>query len=285
MSQIPYTTDATTATFEQEVLVRSAKMPVIVDFWAPWCAPCKTLAPLLEQAVVRKGGQVWLVKVNTDEEQELASAANIRSIPAVKAFVDGQLVDEFTGALSAEEVAAFVDRICPTAEEACLKKATALLEANEPAGVEAVLAPALDSPHHRDLALLILARARAALGETEQALAALEQIEPDDLLVGEVERLRVSLQMAVAAGAEDEAALGQRIKADPGDHDARWGLAGLLQAAGKEDLALEELLEIVIRDREYREDGARKAILAILDGLGPDSDLARDVRGRLMIYL
>jgi len=285
MSQPEYITDASTETFQAEVLERSAEVPVIVDFWAPWCAPCKTLAPLLEQAVEKKGGAVWLVKVNTDENKELSSAAGIRNIPAVKAFVDGQLADEFTGVLPREEVEAFVDRVCPTAEEACLKEATALLEAEKPESVEAVLEPALASPHHRDLALLITARARAALGNTEEAMAALDEVDDQGVLTQEVERLRASLQMAGAAGAEDEAALGARLEADPDDHDARWALAGLFQAAGREEEALDALLEIVMRDRKYRDDGARKAILAILDGLGPDSDLARDVRGRLMIYL
>ena len=285
MSQATYITDATTETFEQEVLKRSAEVPVIVDFWATWCAPCKTLAPLLEQAVAKKGGAVWLVKVDTDQNQELAGAAGIRNIPTIKAFVNGQLVDEFTGVLSKEEVEAFVDRLCPTAEEASLTRATASLEAGEPQGVEEVLAPALASPHHRDLALLILARARAAQGNTDLALAALDEVDADSLVAEEVDRLRVSLEMAGAAGAEDEAALSARIQTDPKDLDAHWALAGLLQAAGKEEQALDELLEIVKLDREYRDDGARRAILAILDGLGPDSDLARDVRGMLMIYL
>ncbi len=285
MTEARHISEATTATFEREVLERSREVPVIVDFWAPWCEPCKTLTPVLEQAVADRGGRVWLVKVNTDDNQDLAAGFEIRGIPAVKAFVDGRLADEFTGVLGKAEVEAFLDRLCPSEEEAALNRAVALLEAGETEAVEGILAPALSSAHHCDLALVILARARAAAGQTAEALAALQDVDPDSIAAPEADRLRLSLQMAGAAAGETESSLRARLEADPTDHDASWALAGVLQARGEVEQALDALLEIVKRDRAYREDGARRAILAILDGLGPDSDLARETRGQLQIYL
>jgi putative thioredoxin len=281
-----YVSEADTATFQQEVLDRSRQVPVLVDFWAEWCGPCRTLGPLLEQVVQDRQGQVWLVKVDTDQNPELAQQFGIRGIPAVKAFVDGQLADEFVGALPRAEVEAFVDRLCPSGEEQALERGRALLQQGQAQEVPGALQPALDSPHHREQALVLVARAQLQQRDYEAARAALEQLpEGGGLAADEAKHLRLRLELASAADGIDETRQRERLERHPEDLDARWALASRLHEEGRTEEALEQLLELLQRSRAYRDDGARRAILALLDELGPDSDLARSFRRQLQIYL
>lgn len=277
--------EASESTFEQEVIQRSFSKVVLVDFWAGWCAPCRMLGPVLEAAVEARQGAVQLVKVDTDGNRELAVRYQIQGIPAVKAFVDGKVVDEFVGVQDRRAVDAFIDRVSPSAEESGLKQAEGLLEAGRADGVAAALAGALESPRHREQALLLLARARVQQGEFSQAKEALEQIAPRGVLADQVDALGVRIELLSAANGTDETAQRLRVKRHPDDLEARWVLAALLLAAGKAPEALEELLELLQRSRSYREDGARRAMLAIFDELGHHHDLAREYRRRMQVYL
>lgn len=277
--------EATTATFAQEVLSRSKQIPVLVDFWAEWCAPCRILAPMLEQAVEARGGAVWLVKVDTDRNQELAVQFGIRGIPAVKAFVDGQVAAEFVGVQERPAIDAFIDALAPAPEEQALRRAEALLQQGQAADVSATLEPALRSAHHRDEALLLEARACFALGEVQRAEAALDQIDPQSLVADQVAALRAQGELLGATNGVGAAELRQKVELEPENLDARWALAGALVRAGEHEQALAELLELLRRSRAYREDGARRAMLAIFDGLGADHDLSREYRRKLQIYL
>ena len=270
--------EATTETFELEVIKRSASTLVLVDFWAEWCNPCKVLGPILEAAVAHRGGQVWLVKINSDHNQELAQRFNIRGIPAVKAFVEGQLVGEFVGATDRRGVDAFIDKVSPSEQEQALGRARALLAAKEPEGVPALLEPVLQSPPHREQAALLVARAQldaGALDAAEQSLDAIERaVEVDQL-----ERLRLRLELLRSA-----AAAASSGEPPPDEPEARWSLASQHYAAGRHREALEALLELVQLDRGHREDGARRAMLAIFDDLGPTHELVREFRRQLQIY-
>lgn len=280
-----YISEATQQTFAQEVIERSRQMPVLVDFWADWCAPCRMLGPMLEQAVEARAGAVWLVKVNTDQEQQLAVHFGIRGIPAVKAFVDGQLADEFVGVRDRPAIDAFIDQLAPAPEEQALRQAEQLLEARQAAEVPAVLEPALSSPHQRDAALLLKARALYALGQSEQAEAALDAVDEGSLVADQVSALRAHGQLVGAADGADLARLRGEVEGRPDDLDARWILAGGLLRDGHHEEALEQLLELLQRSRSYREDGARRAMLAIFDELGPEHDLSREYRRKLQIFI
>jgi putative thioredoxin len=209
----------------------------------------------------------------------------IQSIPAVKAFVDGRIVDEFVGLRDRRTVDAFLDRVLPSPEDRALQRAVVLLAGGDAAQVSEVLEPALDSPHHRDDALLLLAQAHMVRRAYDESLEVLAKIPEESLLANEASALRAKSELLGGAEGTDEAALRQTLQQNPADTDARWRLAGTLAADGREQEALDELLELLQRDRAYRDDGARRAMLAILDGLGTDDDLAREYRRKMQIYL
>lgn len=283
MSQ--YVINATTQTFEQDVIQRSQEALVLVDFWAAWCQPCRVLGPHLEQAVERRSGAVWLVKVDTDQNPELAAQFGIRGIPAVKAFYRGALVDEFVGVRQGPELEAFIDRLLPSGERQVLEQAEAMLTRGEARGVAELLAPLLDQPQLRDEALLLSARARARLGQKDEALALLDQLSEKSLLAEQAEHLRVQLELLAAGSGADGEELAREAAARDTTPQTRWSLAGWYYAAGRTEEALDTLLELLQRDRRFNDDGARKAIVALLDELGPESPLARAVRRQLQIYI
>lgn len=279
-----YASEATTATFDQEVIERSRKIPVLVDFWAEWCAPCRMLGPILARAVEAREGAVWLVKVDTDKNQEIAVQHGIRGIPTVKAFIDGRMVSEFVGVKDERAVEAFIDQLRPSPQEHALRQAEQLLAQELHDQVSGVLQPALDSPHHRDQALLLQARARFGSGEVDQAIAAIDEIDPGSLEATEAQGLRARGELVGAADGTPSGELRTRVEGDPEDLDMRWALAGALTRDGLTEAALEQLLELLQRSREYRQDGARRAMLALFDDLGPEHDLTREYRRKLQIY-
>jgi putative thioredoxin len=260
-------------------------VPVVVDFWAPWCGPCRVLGPVLEAEVETRQGKVWLVKVNSDENQMLAARYQVRGIPLVKAFVDGKVIHEMVGAQPRAAVQAFLDLVIPSEEDVALLRAAKALDEGRDEGVPELLARPLESPRHRDAALLLQGRLLAQRGDPAGAEAALRQIAPESPERAHADSLLLRWQLTVAARDGDQAALRARVERNPKDLEARWSLAGLLLAAGKTPEALDELLEILMRDRKFKDDGARRAMLAVFEDIGIDHELSHSYRKQMQIYL
>jgi len=257
--------DVGLADFQKNVIEESARRPVVVDFWAPWCGPCKSLKPILEKLAAEYGGKFLLAKINSDENQELAARYGVRGIPSVKAFADGQPVDEFSGAIPESEVRAFLDRLIPSPAEELRAQAASQRMAGDLSGALQTLADAsrLDPAHlgvRLDAAEIML-----DLHEADEASRLLAGVADD--ADPRVAQLKARLQFLGAAGA-DEAALQARIAADENDLDARLQLAKLWVASSQYEPAMQQLLEIVRRDRGFQDDIGRKTLLDVFNLLG-----------------
>lgn len=277
--------DAGEANFAEVVLARSKERPVVVDFWAPWCGPCRVLGPILEKEVAALGGKVSMVKVNTDENPALARQFNIQGIPAVKAFRDGQVVAEFVGAQPLPVVRGWLARLAPSAAAEALGKAAAALAAGQLDQAEAALRPLLEDPESRDQAALLLARALLDAGRADEVEAVLARIDPRSPAADAIPTLQRLLAFATDAHAYagGEAAARTALAQDPKDLEARYALGSALAARRDFGGALEQFLDIVSRSRKFREDAARLAMLAIFDHLGNAHELTQDYRRRLQI--
>ena len=266
--------------FDREVLQRSAERPVVVDFWAPWCGPCRSLGPLLERLAAEHSGAFVLARVNVDEEPRLAQGFGVRAIPSVLGFRDGKIAAEFTGAQPESAVRQFLASLLPTDADRAVVDAEALARRGDAAGAEARFreALALDARHPR--ALLGLARALADRREETEALALLERITGSTAVESEAERLAAELRTRLG-GSEDEAALRARIAADPGDLAARLALGCALASAKRWEDAFTELLEVVRRDPAFEDEAARKAMLDVFALLGADHPLVARFRSEL----
>ena len=276
MSTSEWVIEVGDADFETAVLKRSETTPVVVDFWAPWCGPCRALGPLLERLAAEHQGAFILAKVNVDEAPAVSQAFGIQSIPAVKGFRDGMLVGEFVGAQPEATVRKLLELVLPTAADGLVARAATLA----PEAAEAALREALELEPRHARALLDLARIVAARGDTAGALQLLERVSPPSPLVGESERLAAELRMRTD-GAGDQATLRARIAADPDDLRARLDLGRTLAALGKHEDALAELLDVVRRDRHFADDGARKAMVDLFAVLGADHPLTERYRNEL----
>jgi putative thioredoxin len=240
--------DVTTATFEREVLEASKTMPVVVDFWAPWCGPCRTLGPIIEKVASAFAGRVKLVKLNSDESPEIAGALNIRSIPNVIAFRDGRPVAQFVGALPESQVRTFFEKLLPSAAEESLARAEALLEQ----------------------------------GQIDQAEQTLAEVKSDPSLADRVAALKLRIGYArTGQDGASETALAERVAADPSDYEARLALASSYAAAGRYRDAMEHLLEIVRRERNWRDGEARRQLLGLFNVAAADSGLVAEYRRKL----
>ena len=257
--------DVGLADFPQHVLEESKHRPVVVDFWAPWCGPCKSLKPILEKLAAEYGGKFLLAKINSDDNQELAARYGVRGIPSVKAFINGEAVDEFSGALPEGEVRAFLDRLIPSPVDELRQQADAARMAGDISRALKLLVEAsnLDPAHvgvRLDAAEIML-----DLGEADEGRRLLAGV-PDDA-DPRAPQLKARLQFMGAAG-EDVAALTAQVAANDNDLEARLKLANLLVAAGQYEAGMDQLLEIVRRDRGFGEDIGRKTLLSVFDLLG-----------------
>lgn len=276
--------DVDERTFQREVIERSRTVPVVVDFWAPWCGPCRMLGPVLERLAEEFGGAFILAKLNTDENQGLAMQFGIQGIPAVKAFKNGRVVSEFVGAQPRPVVRQFIERLLPSGLDRKVAEGQELLATRKFAEAERTFRSALvENPDH-PAALLGLAQALLGQGQERGALQTLERVPAATPEGAEAARLRTEISLRQEVDGVDEATLQARLAENPGDLGARFKLASLLATQRRYAEALEYYLEIVRRDRSFREDGARQAMLHIFDVLG-DQPLAREYRNKLAMVL
>jgi putative thioredoxin len=281
--------DTTTQAFMKDVVEESRKRPVLVDFWAPWCGPCKTLGPILEKVVRAAKGKVKLVKMNIDEHPQVASQLGIQSIPTVFAFVNGQPVDGFMGALPESQVAAFVERLAGKIEGGMadiLKEADALLAARDAAGAAELYARVLSEDSGNVRALGGLARCHLDAGNVAAARATLSLVPKGKENDPAIAAARAALELAErAASIGDLAELEAKLAANALDHQARFDLAVALNAKGRRQEALDQLLEIVRRQRNWNEDAARKQLLQFFEAWGPADEMTVEGRRRLSSIL
>jgi putative thioredoxin len=282
--------DTTTQTFVKDVIEESKRQPVLVDFWAPWCGPCKQLTPVLEKAVKAAKGKVKLVKMNIDEHPAIPGQMGIQSIPAVIAFANGQPADGFMGALPESQVVAFLerltkDRIGGEAQD-LLKAADAALAEGDSAGAADLYAQLLADDATNVQALAGLARCYVETGALDQARQTLAMVPEAKRNDASVVAARAALDVVEQAKTLGPVAdLEQKVAKDPLDHQARFDLAVALNGTGRRIDALEHLLAIVKRDRKWNEDGARKQLVQLFDAWGPTDEATVEGRKRLSSIL
>ncbi|MBL8771989.1 MAG: co-chaperone YbbN [Phenylobacterium sp.] len=279
--------DATDASFMADVVEASKTTPVIVDFWATWCGPCRQLGPALENAVTAAKGAVKLVKIDIDKNPAYAGQLRVQSIPAVFAFVDGRPVDGFMGALPDSQVKAFVDRLAKQGGaspiDALLDLARESLEVNDLGGAAQAYAQALQMDPGNARAIGGLARLYQQQGDLERAAEVLELAAPD-AKDPDIDAVRAALALAADAPSET-AEFEQRLAADPDDHEARLELAKALAGSGRMMEAVDQLIESIRRDREWNDQAARKQLLTIFEAAGPVSEVAKQGRRKLSSIL
>ena len=275
-----WTIEAGEDNFEADVLERSHEVPVLVDFWAPWCGPCRVLGPVLEKLADEYSGKFVLAKSNVDESPSLAGAFGVQGIPAVKLIKDGEIAGEFTGALPEPAVREMLSRYLPSEYDEQADEAADLEEQGKPAEAQAIYQSILDAEPTHAKSLLGLGRVLMNAGDRDDALKNLERISPAAEERKIADRLIARLQLQGDQSA-DEATLRQKLAAQPDSLEARFELAQALAANEKFEEALSEFLDIVKSDREFRDDGARKAMVQIFDVLPPDDPLIDKYRSEL----
>lgn len=274
-----YSVDVTAANFEQAVIEQSRQVPVLVDFWAEWCAPCRALKPILEKLADEYQGRFVLAKVNSDHDQSLATMCGVRSIPNVKAFVNGELVDEFLGAVPESAVKQFIDGLLPSPAEAMRADAMAICRQGDTAKALAMLDEAMHLDPGNENLRIDTAGILLDLGKTADAETLLAGLSPAARQNPRVEALFSRLEFAAkSTGLPDAATLENRIRDNENDLDARLSLANFYVSQRQFEPAMDQLLEIIRRDRKFGDDIARETMLSVFNLLGGQEELVARYR-------
>ena len=281
--------DVSEATFMQDVVEASKEKPVIVDFWAPWCGPCKTLGPQLEEAVNGANGAVTMAKVNIDENQMIAGQMQVQSIPTVFAFFNGQPVDGFQGAISASEIKAFVDRVvaanggeAESGLDSAVQSAEQMFEEGDIQSALETFSAILQEDTNNLKSYVGLIKCHLALGDLDQAEAILNGIPAEISQSPEVEPIHAQIQLAkqaLDAGPIND--LQQLVEKNPNDHEARFKLAQALHGSGQVEDAVDQLLELFKRDKEWNDEAAKSQLFVIFEALEPNNPIVLNGRRKL----